>query len=489
MTGKWPQPRLPVDAMDVQWGKIRAGDILEPVHGALSLGEAETRFSGLSTDSRDIRPGALFVALRGERFDGHAFAASALEHGAAGLMVEKEYLARFLADKQRDPAARPALIAVRDTLRALGDLAAWWRQQHPAEIVAVTGSAGKTTTKEMAALIFDRAKPTLKNRGNLNNLIGLPLTLLQLNPEHRYGVLEMGMNRFGEIARLTDIADPDVGLITNVGRAHTEGVGGLLGVARAKTEMVDRMAPGGRILINGDDDLLVQTARTLRGDLLTFGLGPGNDFTAEKVRNLGRDGWVFDLKHPGNTLTIRLTAPGAQHVMNALAAAAAARCLHVPHEAIVEGLKRFSGIKGRLTVTALKGGITLVDDTYNANPESLKAALQALPGLLEKGGRMIVGLGDMLELGRDAARAHRQAGRLVAETGAHLFLALGEEAGEMVEGALEGGMTKGQARIVESHEDMAAQIRAAMAPGGLVLVKGSRKMTLEKVVEGLIHRP
>ncbi len=254
--------------MAVSWGKIRAGEILAPANGRLVSGEDQMPVEGIRTDSRKIESGELFLALKGERFDGHDFVEQALARKAAGVMVQKDWwregktkdrLRNFLFPNQ-------AVIVVNDTLRALGDLAGWWRQQHTARVVSLTGSTGKTTTKEMTAAILGLGGPTLKNHGNYNNLIGLPLTLFELDNSYRNAVLEMGMNHPGEISRLSEISDPDVGVITNVGMAHLEGVGDLEGAARAKVELVEKISTEGRVVINGDDDLLMRwLPRTGRG--------------------------------------------------------------------------------------------------------------------------------------------------------------------------------------------------------------------------------
>jgi len=226
--------------MPAAWGKIAAGEILSPTNGNRVSGNSETVLSGISTDSRSIKPGELFWALKGERFDGHDFALKTIGLGAAGILVQKDWWNSEVATKRPSNSRIPLIITVNDTLKALGDLATWWRQQHNVRVVAITGSSGKTTTKEMVANILEQGSGTLKNQGNFNNLIGLPLTLLQLEERHQNAVLEMGMNRPGEIGRLTEIADPDVGAITNVGMAHIEGLGDLQGVAKAKQSLLKK---------------------------------------------------------------------------------------------------------------------------------------------------------------------------------------------------------------------------------------------------------
>lgn len=465
--------------MNARWGDITAGEILSPTHGTLVSGFPEAVFSGLSTDSREIGEGYLFWALKGERFDGHDFTGQAVEKGACGLVLEEKSRAAVLSRRGL------AVIRVSDSLQALGDLASWWRHQHRARVIAVTGSVGKTTTKEMTAGILQQGAPTLKNEGNFNNLIGLPLTLFSLEERHGRAVLEMGMNRPGEIARLTEIADPDVGLITNVARAHLEGLGDIGGVARAKAELLERISAEGKAIVNGDDEVLMGVASSLEKRFLTFGLGSGNDVRAAKVVSLGREGISFEIRAQGQTIPVRLRVPGLQNVYNALAAASSALCLEESPDHIVKGLEAFRGIKGRFMVAPILGGVTLVDDTYNSNPSSLRAAIEAVRDLAAGRDRVIVGLGEMMELGDETISAHREAGEMVAEIDACYFVAMGEHAQEMIDGAIRHGLPPERVQRVSAHEEMVRHIREVMKEGDLILLKGSRRMGLEKVAQGL----
>lgn len=463
--------------MGTGWGDITAEEILSPIGGELVAGSGKTPFSGLSADSREISPGALFWVLRGERHDAHDFVKRALEEGAAGAVLED--LTRAEIPKGRNPA----VIRVQDTLKALGDLAAWWRHVHGIPVVAITGSVGKTTTKEMAAMILELGGSTLKNEGNFNNLIGLPLTLLSMAKNHRRAVLEMGMNRPGEIARLTDIADPDIGLITNVARAHLEGLGSIEGVARAKAELVEKISSKAVVLLNGDDERLMKAALPFKKKIRTFGLEADRDFRATAIRSLGRKGTAFEIHYGGRVLPLTLRVPGLQHVSNALAACAAALCLHAEPEHLVRGLDAFRGLKGRFVLVPLTGGVSLVDDTYNANPTSLKAALIALRDMAGGQGRVIAGLGEMLELGEETELAHREAGEVAVETGVDHLVAIGDHARDIVKGAMDRGLPQDRAETVGSHEDMAARLMDIMQGGDLILLKGSRGIGLERVVD------
>ncbi|MCP4680721.1 MAG: UDP-N-acetylmuramoyl-tripeptide--D-alanyl-D-alanine ligase [Desulfobacterales bacterium] len=470
--------------MTAVWGAMTAEEIIVPIKGTWISGVRETALAGLSIDSRTITPGRIFWALKGEQYDGHDFALKAVEQGAVGVVLEKNCLKSYLEALEAQ-LQDPVIIAVDDSLKALGDLAGWWRRQHNARLVAITGSAGKTTVKEMTSGVLERCNKTLKNQGNFNNLIGLPLSLLHLEEGHVNAVLEMGMNRPGEIARLTEIANPDVGLITNVGMAHLEGLGSIEGVAKAKVELVEKISSNGKVIVNGDDEILLKAASVFRKDLITFGIGKENKVRAANIRNLGLEGITFDLEYEGGAWPVILKVPGIQNISNALAAAAVGLCSKESPEQIVEGLGAFMGVKGRFTVSSLPGNIVLVNDTYNANPSSLKAALESVEALVGEGRRIIVGLGEMMELGDSALSAHREAGRMVAQLQARCLLAMGEHAQEVVRGAVESGGYRNFAEIVKTHEDMAGRIKQEMREGDLIFLKGSRKIGIEKVIDVL----
>ena len=404
----------------------------------------------------------------------------AIDKDAAGIVIQKGY-------RPEIPYGRDlAVISVTDTLKALGDLAGWWRHQHSICVAAITGSAGKTTTKEMTAKILEIDAMTLKNKGNFNNLVGLPLTILLMEDAHSRAVLEMGMNRPGEIARLTEIADPDIGLITNVARAHLEGLGDINGVAKAKVELLDKISSDGQVVLNGDDKLLMKTAAPFRRNIMTYGIGSGYDIEAHNIRNLGLEGSSFELQYHGTSTPVRLRVPGLQNIFNAMAASAIAFCMKESPDRISEGLNGFEGINGRFMFTPLPGGAILIDDTYNSNPYSLNATIGAIKELLlvEKG-RVIVGLGEMMELGNETEPAHLEAGRMVAELGAHYFVAMGEHAQKMIEGAISNGLPSARAVLVNTHKEMAQKLRKEMKKDDLILLKGSRKTGLEKVAEAL----
>ncbi len=464
--------------MIAEWGKITAREILPPINGKLISGNEGSVITGISTDTREIERGQLFIAIRGERFDGHDFAGKALEKGASCIIAER--VRRLGIPSNSDTA----VIEVLDTVKALGDLANWWRRQQEVVVAAITGSTGKTTVKEMTATILGLGSRTLKSKGNFNNLIGLPLTLLGLRRGDRRAVLEMGMNRPGEIGRLTEISEPDIGLITNVARAHLEGLGDIRGVARAKTELLEKISPGSTALLYGDDELLMEEASRFEREITTFGLGPGNDIRAGNIKNLGYGGTSFEIEYKGTSIPIGIGVPGMHNLLNALAAASIAICMKEPPDHIREGLNRFEGINGRLRPVYLYDDVILVDDTYNSNPHSLKAALDTLRDLAG-GRRLIVGLGDMMELGDETVSAHREAGAMVAELGVSYFITMGDHAPDMIAGAVDRGFPPEKTGRAVSHSEMAQRIMDVIKEGDLILLKGSRKMGLDKVSRDL----
>ncbi len=437
-------------------------------------------FGGVSTDSRSVAAGELFVALAGPSFDGHDYVDAALAAGAAGAVVRRDFV----------PAADPGAcrFPVDDTLRALGELAGAWRREHSALVAAVTGSNGKTTTKEMLAAILGQRHREHKNQGNFNNLVGLPLTLLALEPSHTVCITEMGMNAAGEIARLTEIASPEVGVITNVGPAHLGSLGSLEAVAAAKTELFTGLSPAACAVVNLDDPWLAPWAERLDCRVLTFGFGPRADCRAYDISAVGTR-QAFSLQMPqGPAVRVRLAVPGRHNVANALAAAAAAWALGQGSQAIVAGLESFKPVKGRLNLSWVPGGPLLVNDTYNANPASLAGGLQALKDIAS-GRRMALILGDMLELGPEAGRLHHQAGAAAVGGGCRVVLALGRFAGEVAAGARGAGLEAQSARAFDDLDQLVQAALGLLGEGDVVLVKGSRSMGMERAVARLEEMP
>ena len=443
--------------------------------GAITV-RGNPRITGVSTDTRTLVPGQLFVALRGQRFDGHDFVAAALDQGAAAALVDAAW-ARPQAE------ARPLLV-VDDTRLALGRLAGYWRDKFTLPLVGVTGSNGKTTVKEMTAAILraqaaldgaDAATAVLATEGNLNNDIGLPIMLLRLNSGHRAAVIEMGMNHPGEIRYLTRIAKPTVALVNNAQRAHLAGLGSVADVARAKGEIYEGLQPGGTAVINADDPFSQMWRDANRGRaVLSFGLDQPAD-VAGRFTSRGY-GSVLSLATPRGAAQIELKVPGVHNVRNALAATAAAIAAGASLAAVVTGLSGYAGVKGRLQVRPAAKGATLIDDTYNANPDSVRAAIDVLASTP---GRKILVLGDMGEIGERSGQFHDEVGGYAKSQGVDLLFALGEYSEAAARNFGGGGQHFAQV------EDLIRALRPELDADTTVLVKGSRFMRMERVADAI----
>ena len=426
---------------------------------------ADVEFCCIGTDSRAIKKGQLFVALKGENFDGHEYAAQSLEKGAAAVLVSKASNAS-------------TAVVVKDTRLALGELAAHWRAKFDMPVVAITGSNGKTTVKEMLAAILkvvaDDAS-VLATQGNLNNDIGLPMTMLNLGKQHRYAVLEMGMNHTGELSYLTNLAKPSVALVNNAGTAHIGELGSVEAIANAKGEIFEGLADGGTAIINADD-VFANLWKNLasKHQQVTFGLKAKADVTAKY--ELHASSSDVDLLAPNGTVKFTLPAPGLHNVSNALAAASAALALNVSLENIAAGLSNFAGVKGRLQAKQGFAGAKLIDDTYNANPMSMKASIEVLK--VSAGQRIFV-MGDMAELGADAASMHAEIGAYAKTAGMEKFYALGQLSKNAVTAFGENAVH------FETVEALAESLKSMMNAETTVLVKGSRSMRMERVVDAI----
>ena len=427
---------------------------------------ADVRVSAVSTDTRTIQAGDLFIALKGENFDGARFVAQAAQAGAVAAVVN--------ADSAVDASC--PLVRVPDTRLALGKLAAHWRSQFDVPLVAITGSNGKTTVKEMLATILraatGSAESVLATQGNFNNDIGMPLTLLQLRAQHRYAVIEMGMNHPKEIDYLTRIASPDVALINNATGAHLQGLGSVEGVARAKGEIFAGLRSNGTAVINADD-AHAELWRKLADKNRIFDFALEHQAAVKGQWQAHGYGGMLRARTPAGELHVALQVPGEHNARNALAAATAAMALQIPLTTIARGLESFGGVAGRLQRKQAKNGATLIDDTYNANPASMHAALEVLA---QAQGRRIFVLGDMGELGEDAAQFHREIGVAARELGIEHLMAVGELSAGAVH---EFGRS---AQHFANIEALFAVLDKEMDAQTTVLVKGSRFMKMERVV-------
>jgi len=432
---------------------------------------ADIRLNSVGTDSRKIEPGQLFVALKGDKFDGNQYAAQAITDGAVAVLV---------SNKQLSVTPR---VVVKDTRLALGQLAAYWRQKLPAKLVAVTGSNGKTTTKEMLTSILvaatGDAKKVHSTYGNLNNDIGLPLTLLKAKEQHAYIVAEMGMNHLGEIDYLTQIAKPDVAVINNAGIAHIGELGSRENIAKAKGEIFAGLNEGGVAVINADDAFYSYWKTLNVGrKVLSFSLQKSAEITATYSENEGHLAVKFHTKY--GDFSVNLQVMGQHNVYNALAASAAALALNIPNQKIAEGLNAFAGVYGRLQRKSGFNGATLIDDTYNANPDSMKAAIDVVSKLNMPS---IFVMGDMGELGADAVSMHQEIGRYAKQQGVCILLAFGELSCHAVSTFGEG------AKHFETLETLVEEAKKQMKKEMVVLIKGSRFMQMERFVNALaVHK-
>ena len=443
----------------------RLSEVAHQLRGELSGGDDS--FHGISTDTRTIESGQLFVALKGPNFNGDRFVAEAEKRGAAGALVSEIHRGDF------------PQIRVPDTLQGLTAIAALWRRRFEPVVIAVTGSVGKTTVKEMLTAILSRHAPTLSTQRNLNNEIGVPLTLCRLNERHRMAVIEMGANHAREIAGLCEITRPAIGVVTVAGASHLEGFGSLEGVARAKGELFESLGANGIAIINADDNYAdLWREMTTAGRVVYFGHGPAAEITAREIADSeeGHDGSRFRLVTPAGSVQIVLPLPGKHNISNALAASAAALSAGVSLDHIASGLAEMQSVPGRLEVMDGPAGSRLVNDTYNANPRSVRAALDYLTSL---DGRAWVALGDMGELGESGTELHGEIGEYARSLGVERLFAVGDLSRETVQRFGAG------ARHFADQDSLLEALRGELTGDVNLLVKGSRMMRLEHLVAGL----
>jgi UDP-N-acetylmuramoyl-tripeptide--D-alanyl-D-alanine ligase len=454
---------------------LTAADVATAAGGHVVSGDPSTPVAGVSIDSRTLAPGDFFIAIRGERFDGHAFVADVLAKGAAGVVVEK-------AGRGGGTAA---VIEVTETTRALQDLARFVRRQSGARIVAITGSAGKTTTKEICAEMLSAKYRVFRNKGNLNNHIGLPLSLLELRSGPEVAVVELGMNHPGEISTLVGIAQPEVRVWTNVGDAHIGFFASADAIADAKGEVLEQARPGDVLVANADDSRVMARARAFAGRLITFGIESPADVRARTVEMRGLEGTRATVQTPAGEFHLQTPLLGMGNLANVLAATAVAVTLDVPLQAIADRASSLRAAHHRGELLRLPGGVTLIDDSYNSSPTALKQSLGTV-GAATGSARKIAILGEMLELGDHATRLHQECGRAAAAAGLDFLIAVGGDAArELSAAAVAAGLPPAHATHVPTkHEalDLAVQ---RVRPGDLVLVKGSRGIGLDAVVERL----
>ena len=456
-------------------------EIVKATRGELLCGDLKHSFSGISIDSRTISMDELFVAIKGDVHNGHSFTGNVIGRGVSGLLIDKANTDKLPGKGSIENGI--VCITVNDTTRAFGDLAAFNRKRSNVAVVAITGSNGKTSTRKMTAGVVSRCFCTLSTSGNLNNQIGVPLTLLNLNFDHKWAVLELGMNSPGEIKRLAEICSPDIGVITNIGPAHLEGLGSLNAVMQAKSELLEDIKPNGTAVLNADDPRLLQLADYTSRNVLFFGLSKNALIRALSVK-VTEKGLSFTLVLPEESITVDLKTPAVFMVSNALAAAAVGHLLGLTAREIKDGLEDFKPVKGRMNIFKTGKGINIIDDTYNANPDSMKAAINTLMSL--KGNNMgILVAGDMLELGEYAESMHRNIGRIAAVSDIAKLYVTGQFAQTVATGAMDEDMNSSDI-FTGTKEEILEGIKDRIGPGDWVLVKGSRGMTMETIVEGLL---
>jgi len=452
--------------------RLTVGWLAAAVAGRIVSGDPEQVVGNVVTDSRSLQAGDLFVALKGPRFDGHTFVEQAFEKGAIGAIVE---VGPKAANVEADPQLRqPAIVEVGDTTVALQDLAHAVREAADTKVIAITGSAGKTTTKDTIADFLSASYRVVKNRGNLNNHIGLPLSLLQLRDHPDVAVMELGMNHAGEISTLVAIADPDVRVWTNVGDAHLGFFESPDAIADAKGEILERAEPHDVLVCNADDPYVMARARRFAGRIVTFGEAEGASIRATAIEDRGIDGMRARVTTPHGEGTLETPLLGRGNLSNVLAATAVALDFGIPLDTVADRASRLRASDRRGAVHRLRGGVTLVDDSYNSSPTALKRALDVI-AKEGRAARRVAVVGEMLELGAYAGDMHRESGRVAASAGlAALFAVGGAPARELADAAVAAGMDASAVGYFEKSDAAAPAIAAAIRAGDVVLVKGSR---------------
>lgn len=452
--------------------KLHAEKISAWMNGKLN-GNPKASADKAGTDTRTLEKGSLFFAIRGEKFDGHQFIHAAFDKGATIVVSEIAF--------QAPPGC--AVIVVGDTVKALGDMARNYLKTFRIPVVGVTGSVGKTTTKDMIAQILSTQYRVHKTMGNFNNHIGLPLSVLKLTREHTAAVFEMGMSGMGEIEYLSRIIYPEIGVITNIGISHIEKLGSRQNILRAKLEISKGMGEDGRLVLNGDDELLSGLEGLLPMPVIFYGINENISLHAFGIESMGEAGVKFTVNLRDEDVEVQIRVPGIHNVSNALAAIACGLELGITNDNIQRGLAAYSQEKMRLNVRQFNG-IKVIDDAYNAAPASVTAALSVLHEL-SGNQRSIAVLGDMLELGAYARDAHRQAGAMVSQQHIHHLIAIGELAQDYIDGAVNAGMKDENTRHFSTGDASVEYLKSFLQPGDVILFKGSRGMSLDKVIEAL----
>jgi UDP-N-acetylmuramoyl-tripeptide--D-alanyl-D-alanine ligase len=476
MSVKWSEKFL------MRWTRIRVnksmlsislGEVLKATGGKLLSGKVDSAVSGVSTDSRKIKTGQLFIPLAGDRFDGHDYLEASLDAGALAALTSRD----------TPPFEGKTIIKVQDTGKAFRDLAAFYRGKFRIPVVGITGSVGKTSTKDMVAYALGSRFEVLKTEGNLNNEIGVPLSVFKLESFHEVAVFELGMSGLGEISRLTAIVQPDIAIITNIGYSHIEKLNSRQNILKAKLEILEGLRNGGLCLLNADDSLLDGARGFIKHRTITYGLEESADYQAYNITTNGENGVNFEITLNNREYTVHVPAPGIHNVHNALAAIAVGIELGMGMEDIIKGIQSFQTGNMRMNIIS-SNGYKVINDTYNASPQSMEAAMDVLTEIGGEG-RSFAVLGDMLELGDWAKKAHTDVGKFAAGKGIDVIATVGMNAGYIAEGALEAGFPQESINSFDNNEDAADFIAGMVKEGDTVLVKGSRGMHMESIVKRL----
>ena len=458
--------------------KGKAKDCLGVVGGKLLQGSAAKAFRGVSINSRTIEKEELFVCIQGENFDGHNFLGEAINKGAAGIILsDPVHLSRNMISGGNSPF----VIQSQNTLRALQDLASYQRTRFPFQVVAVTGTNGKSTTKEMIASIIETKYKTLKTQGNLNNHIGLPLTLLARKPEHEVGVLEMGMSAAGEIKRLAEIAMPDIGVITNISAGHLDQLKTVKDVQAAKGELFDSINKEGTAIVNADDPLVLELAKSLRVKKITYGIAQSSDVQASNIQNEGSSGFTFTAKVFNQKISVKLSQIGYCNIYNALAALATGHSLGISGKDMSRGLENYQQIPQRNEQIHYEG-VTLINDAYNANPQSMREALKTLSEFNTQGKRFLI-IGDMLELGLLSESAHHELGQEIILSNVDHLVTVGPLASLVAESAKKNPRHPLQIGKFNTHAEAVSYLLRNVDKGDCLLIKGSRGAKMENIIQ------
>ena len=458
--------------------KGKAKDCLGVVGGKLLQGSAAKAFRGVSINSRTIEKEELFVCIQGESFDGHNFLGEAVNKGAAGIILSDPV---HLSENMISEGNSPFVIQSQNTLRALQDLAGYQRTRFPFQVVAVTGTNGKSTTKEMIASIIETKYKTLKTQGNLNNQIGLPLTLLARKPEHEVGVLEMGMSAAGEIKRLAEIAMPDIGVITNISAGHLDQLKTVKDVQAAKGELFDSINKEGTAIVNADDPLVLELAKSLRVKKITYGIAQSSDVQASNIQNEGSSGFTFTAKVFNQKISVKLSQIGYCNIYNALAALATGHSLGISGKDMSRGLENYQQIPQRNEQIHYEG-VTLINDAYNANPQSMREALKTLSEFNTQGKRFLI-IGDMLELGPLSESAHHELGQEIILSNVDHLVTVGPLASLVAESAKKNPRHPLQIGKFNTHVEAVSYLLRNVEKGDCLLIKGSRGAKMENIIQ------